>query len=184
MATTNIEICSNALIMIGHGAISSFTDGGAGANTAAALYDTTYESLLSQYRWRFASAKKSLNRLVAAPLNEFEYAYQMPANYIVAVGISSGVDYEIYEDKLYTNASAIDLEYIFKPSESKLPGYFQRLLEFNLASIFAIPVTDNSTKAEEYRKMYEVQLRQARYTDSQSRPANAIMDSPLIEARY
>ena len=74
--------------------------------------------------------------------------------------------------------------YIFKPDESKLPGYFQRLLEFNLASIFAIPVTDNSTKAEEYRKMYEVQLRQSRYTDSQSRPANAIMDSPLIEARY
>jgi hypothetical protein len=184
MATTNIQICSNALILVGHGAIASFTDGGAGANTAAALYDTTYENLLSQYRWRFASAKKSLNRLVSAPLNEFEFAYQMPSNYIVSVGINPRVDFEIYEDKLYTNASAVDLDYIFKPDESKLPGYFQRLLELNLASIFAIPVTDNSTKAEEYRKMYSDQLRAARNIDSQSRPANAIMDSPLVDARF
>ena len=181
---TDIEICSNALIMVGHGPIASFTDGGAGANTAAALYNTTYESLLSQYRWRFASAKQTLNKLTASPLNEWTNAFQLPSNYIVAIGIHPRVDYEIYEDKILTNASAIDLDYIFKPSESKLPGYFQRLLEFNLASVFAIPVTDNSTKAEEYRKMYEDQLKRSRYTDSQARPVDAIYDSPLIDARY
>ena len=170
--------------MVGHGPIASFTDGGAGANTADALYTTTYDSLLAQYRWRFASAKQTLNRLTTSPLNEWKYAFQLPSNYIVGVGIHPRVDYEIYEDKLLTNAEAIDLDYVFRPDEARLPGYFQRLLEFNLASIFAIPVTDNSTKAEEYRKMFEDQLRRARYIDSQARPADAIVDSPLIEARY
>ena len=181
---TDIEICSNALIMVGHGPIASFTDGGAGANTAAALYSTTYESLLSQYRWRFASAKQTLSKLTAKPLNEWTNAFQLPAGYIVSVGVHPRVDYEIYEDKLYSNAESIDLDYIFKPDESKLPGYFQRLLEYNLASLFAIPVTDNSTKAEEYRKMFEDQLRRSRYVDSQSRPLHGIVDSPFIEARY
>jgi hypothetical protein len=181
---TDIEICSNALIMVGHGPIASFTDGGAGANTASALYLTTYESLLSQYRWRFASAKATLNKLTATPLNDWPNAFQLPSNYIVGVGIHPRVDYEIFEDKLYSNTDAVDIDYIFKPSETTLPGYFQRLLEFNLASIFAIPVTDNSTKAEEYRKMYEDQLRRARFTDSQARPSDAIIDSPLIDARY
>jgi len=65
-----------------------------------------------------------------------------------------------------------------------MPAHFQRLLELNLAAIFAIPVTDNSSKAGEYYKMYEDQLRRARYTDSQARPADAIIDSPLVDARY
>jgi len=181
---TDIEICSNALIMIGHGAISSFTDGGAGANTAAALYEATYENLLSQHRWRFASAKKKLNKSTSTPLNEWSYVYQLPANYIVAFGVHPRVDYEIYEDKLLSNSSSIDIDYVFKIDEAKVPGYFQRLLEFNLASVFAIPVTDNSTKAEEYRKMYESQLKKARFIDSQARPAVAIIDSPLVDARY
>ncbi len=181
---TDIEICSNALIMIGHGAIASFTDGGAGANTAAALYETTYESLLSQHRWRFAAAKITLSRVTSSPLNEWTYAYQLPANYIAGFGIHPRVDYEIYEDKLLSNMDTIDLDYIFKPDESKIPAHFQRLLEFSLASIFAIPVTDNSSKAAEYRKMYEDQLRRAKYIDSQARPSDAIIDSPLVDARY
>ncbi len=180
---TAVEICSNALIMVGHGPIASFTDGGAGANTASALYAITYESVLSQHRWRFASAKVALSKLTATPKNEWSNAFQLPSNYIVATKVYPRVDYEIYEDKIYTNADSIDIDYIFKPDESKLPGYFQRLLEFSLASIFAIPVTDNSTKAEEYRKMTEDQLKRARFTDSQARPTDAIVDSPFIDAR-
>jgi len=180
---TDIEICSNALIMVGHGPIASFTDGGAGANTATALYATTYESVLSQHRWRFASAKMALSKLTATPQNEWSNAFQLPANYITTTKVYPVTDYEIFEDKLYSNADSIDIDYIFKPDESKLPSYFQRLLEFNLASIFAIPVTDNSTKAEEYRKMAEDQLKRARFTDSQARPTDAIVDSPFIETR-
>lgn len=181
---TDIEICSNALIMIGHGPIASFTDGGAGANTASALYTTTYNNLLSQHRWRFASAKANLSKLSAAPRNEWNNAFQLPSGCITVINTYPNVDYEIYEDKLYSNADALDIDYIFKPDESKLPGYFQRLLEFSLASIFAIPVTDNSTKAEEYRVMFEDQLKRARNIDSQARPSDAIVDSPFIEARY
>jgi len=181
---TDIEICSNALIMVGHGAIASFSDGGAGANTASAFYEVTYKDLLAQHRWRFASAKTTLNRLTAKPLNEWSYAFQLPANYIVGFGVHPRVDYEIYEDKIYSNSESIDLDYIFKPSESQIPSHFQRLLEFSLASIFAVPVTDNSSKAIEYRKMYELQLKKARFIDSQARPADAIIDSPFVDVRY
>ena len=180
---TAIEICSNALNLIGHGPIASFTDGGAGANTAYALYNTTYENLLSLHRWRFASGKASLSRLTAAPQNEWTYAFQLPANYIVATKVYPKVDYEIYEDKIYANASTVDLDFIFKPDESQLPSYFVRLLEFNLASIFAIPVTDNSSKAEEYRRLYDTALRRARFTDAQARPPRPIVDSPFIDVR-
>ena len=180
---TSIEVCSNALNLIGHGSIASFTEGGAGANIANALYETTYKDLLSQHRWRFASAKTTLAQLVATPANTWSYAYQLPVNYIIATSIYPNAPYEIYEDKLYTNSSVVDLDYIYKAAESTMPAYFQRVLEYLLASVFAIAITDNSSKAEEYRRMYDYNLRRARFTDSQSRPTTAIVDSPFVEAR-
>ena len=180
---TSIEICSNALNLIGHGSIASFTDGGAGANIADALYETTYEDLLSQHRWRFASAKVTLAQLTATPVNTWDYAYQLPADYIIATTVYPNMDYEIYEDKLHTNSQTVDLDYVYKAPEAEMPAYFQRILEYLLASVFAIAITDNSNKAEEYRRMFDYNLRRARFTDSQSRPTKAIVDSPFIEAR-
>ena len=180
---TSIEICSNALNLIGHGSIASFTDGGAGANIADALYETTYKDLLSQHRWRWASAKVGLSQLVATPVNTWGYAYQLPANYIIATSIYPSMDYEIYEDKLYTNSQTVDLDYVYHAPEAEMPAYFQRVLEFMLASVFAIAITDNSSKAEEYRRMFDYNLRRARFTDSRARPTKAIVDSPFIEAR-
>ena len=92
---TSIEICSNALNLIGHGSIASFTDGGAGANIADALYETTYKDLLSQHRWRFASAKVTLAQLTATPINTWDHAYQLPADYIIATSVYPNMDYEI-----------------------------------------------------------------------------------------
>jgi len=180
---TSIEICSNALNMIGHGQIASFTEGGAGASAAKSFYETTYVNLLSMHRWRFASAKVSLGQLTSEPINNWKYAYQLPSNYVVATYIYPRSDYEIYENKLLTNSTEVDLDYIFRVDESRIPGYFQRLVELNLASLFAISVADSSSKAEEFRRMGELQLRRARYTDSQARPVDAIPSSPFIEAR-
>jgi hypothetical protein len=180
---TSISMCSNALLLIGHGTISSFTEGGAGATVAANLYPTTYENLLTLFRWRFATAKRDLSRLTATPLNEWTYAYQLPADYLVGIKTWPQSDFEIYEDKLYSNLTAVALDFIFKPDESRLPPWFVKLLEFALAAQFAIPITDSSTKAEEYRAFYDEQFRRARFVDAQARPNDVILDSPFTEVR-
>ena len=180
---TDISMCSNALLLIGHSTISSFTDPGAGPEVAANLYDTTYENLLTQHRWRFATAKRQLSQLTSSPLNEWQYAYTLPADYLTGFRVYPSTDYEIYENKLYSNENEIAIDYIFKPDESRLPAYFVKLMEFHLAAQFAIPVTDNTAKAEEYRRMYEDQLRRAKFIDSQARPSDGFVDSPFLEVR-
>jgi hypothetical protein len=180
---TDISMCSNALLLIGHSTISSFTDPGAGPEVASNLYETTYENMLTMHRWRFATGKASLSRLTATPLNEWDYAFTLPANYLMMIRVYPDSDYELYENKLYSNQQEVDIDYVFKPDESRLPAYFVKLMEFHLASQFAIPVTDNTAKAEAYRVMYENQLRRAKFIDSQSRPSDAIVDSPFLEAR-
>lgn len=183
MATTDVSICSNALLLIGHGTIASFTEGGAGAEVASNLYPTTYENILSLHRWRFASAKAQLSQLVADPLNEWTHAYQLPSGYLTVIKTYPDSDFEIYEDKLYSDQATVEIDYLFKPSEARLPAYFIKALEFALAAQFAIPVTSNKSTGELYLKMYLDQLRKARYMDSQARPPSAILDSPFTEVR-
>ena len=180
---TDVEICSNALFLIGHGAISSFTEGTLGSQTASNFYTLTYRSLLSVHRWRFAAGKVTLSRLTATPLNEWSYAFQLPADYINAIRVYPDGDYEIYEDKIYSNANAIDLDYLFQPNESKLPPYFEEALELRLASKFAFPVTANKSTGELYNTMFETQLKRAKFLDSQARPQVDMQYSPFTDVR-
>jgi hypothetical protein len=180
---TSISMCSNALLMIGHGTISSFTEGGSGAEAASNLYGSTFESLLSAHRWRFASAKSQLSQLTDTPLNDWTYAYSLPSGYLMGIKVYPNIEFEIYENKLYSDSNEVALDYLFKPDESRLPAYFAKTLEYDLAAQFAIPVTGNRSLAEIYTLKFENQLKRARYADSQSRPQVGIVDSPFVEAR-
>ena len=180
---TDIDLCSNALLLIGDDVITSFTDAGAGAKVASNLYESSYENILSLHRWRFAVGKIQLSQLVSTPVNQFKYAYQLPADLLTMIRTYPDSDYEIYEDKLYSNHSSVEIDYVFTPDESKLPAYFIKLMEFYLASQFAIPVTDNTSKAEQYNAMFEEQLKRARFLDSQGRPGDPVTSSPLVDVR-
>ena len=181
---TDIELCSNALLLIGAKTISSFTEGGAGAEVAANFYPLTYESLLTRHPWRFAVGQKVLSRLVDTPVNTWAYAFQLPPDFLAAIKIYPGSDYEIFEDMIYTNQTELALDYIFKPDEARLPPYFSETLELRLASKFAFPVTSNKSTAELYHAMFVEALKFAKSKDSQGRPNTPIVDAPFIESRF
>lgn len=185
---TKVDIASNALLLIGENTISSFTDDSTAALVAANLYELTYESLLTLHPWRFASNKATLSRLTATPTNQWDYAYQLPSDFLVAQHVDAGNDnFQIYADKLYSNETTMILDYTYKPDESFLPSYFTELLELRLASVFAIPVTESATKSDHYAALADKQLSRAKTIDSQSTPSigpGALDGSALINARY
>lgn len=183
-APSDVEICSNALLLIGHNAISSFTEGGAGAQVASNLYDQTLESLLSYHPWRFAVGQVALARLVDVPVNTWSYAFQLPTDFLRAIKVYPHGDYEIFEDMIYSNNDALDLDYLFRPEESRFPAYFTEALTYYLASKFSIPVTSNRALAETYNAKYMEALGQAMAADSQGRVPTAIVDSPFTDVRY
>mgnify|MGYP003967019637 FL=1 len=185
---TDIDIASNALLLIGESPIASFTEDTVAALIAANLYSSTFESLLTLHPWRFASTKATLSRLTAAPVNQWKYAYQLPADFLVAQHIDEGNDnYQIYADKLYSDNTTMVLDYTYKPDESFLPAYFTQLLELRLASVFAIPITESATRGEYYAGLAEKQLQRSKTIDSQSTPSigpPALEGSRLINSRY
>ena len=182
---TSIDIASNALILIGDNPISSFDDPGAGARVASNLYPETKKRLLSEHPWSFAIKQQRLNKLSQNPdsLTNFSNAFQLPTDLIRLWNIQPHSNYIIIGDLLYSNENKLLATYVFDVDEVKLPPHVVKSLEYMLASDFAISVTGDKETAQLYEVKARDAINQAMAIDSQGRPQQPIIDSPLIDAR-
>lgn len=183
MIVSAITISSNALILLGAEPIASFIDGSTGATIASNLYESSYQSMLTTHRWRFATKKAQLARLSTPPPNGYNYAFQIPSDCLYIITPTTA-DYEIYGSLIHTNDTSLQLEYIYRVSEDKLPAYYVKMLEFFLAAQFAIPLTGSIEKGTFYSSLFIDQQRKAKFADSTQRPQDSFIDSPYVNIRF
>lgn len=181
--TSSISLASNALLLLGHTTITSFEDGDTGATIAANLYENSYLSILTNHRWRFAVKKAKLARLVAEPLNEYSYAFQIPSDCIYLIKVTSS-RYQMYGDKIYSNDTEMEADFTYRVDEAMLPPYFTKMFEFFLAAQFAVSLTGSIDKGNYFSKMYLNELKRAKFADSTQTPPDSFVDSPYTDIRY
>jgi hypothetical protein len=182
---SDIDISSNALILIGDEPIASFDDPGAGAQAAANLYPDTKRQFLASHPWTFALKEQTLNQLTATPddLTNYKFAYQIPTDLIRLWSLMPHSDFTIVGDLIYSNENELLARYVYDVEESAMPPHATKALEYRLASDFALLVTESESKASLYEKKYLQAAASARSIDSQSKPPVAIKDSPFVDAR-
>ena len=182
---SDIDIASNALLLIGDNPISSFTEPGAGATAAANLYADTYTRLLSMHPWTFALKEQELSKLsqVPDPLTNFNSAFQIPSDHIRTWAILPHSNYIVVGDLIYSNQNKLLMRYVFKVAESELPPHFTKSLEYSLAADFAQLVTESTTKSQFFEAKFKDQLASAMAIDSQGHPQQPIIDSPFTDVR-
>lgn len=180
-----IEICSNALLLLGHRPISSFNEPGSGPLLSENLWEPSYRNFLSINPWSFAKKYQELGRLPDEyPTPDYKYQYQIPSDFIRIDTTVPVSDYQIFEDKLFSNSPALGLEYYYMVREELLPPYAVRALEYYMASVLALPLTMDNKKAEMYIKLYNTQLQVAMSTDAQSQPPKGFTSLPTVDVRY
>lgn len=150
MATSAISISNDALLLIGGNSITSFSDGTREAEVASALYSDTYESLLVTNWWTFSLYQRQLAQETDSPLFGYQYAYALPSDLIRLKSVRYNHKYRIYQDKLYSDNNEVYINYQFTPNEGKLPAHFVQALKFELASLFAIAIGEDTSKAQLY----------------------------------
>ena len=181
--TSSISLASNALLLLGHETIASFEEGTAGATIASNLYENSYLSLLTNHRWRFAAKKAQLARLVETPLNEYNYAFQLPSDCIYLIKTTS-CHYMTYGDKVYSNDATMEVDYTYRVTEDKLPPYFTKMFEFFLSSQFALSLTGDMEKGNYFSKMYLHELKRAKFADSTQHPQESFIANPYVSVRF
>lgn len=184
MMASKIDIVSNALILVGHPAISSFdADQGAGAVVGAALFDSTCQYLLSTTYWRFSVKQQQLSRLTATPIKNWKYAHQVPVDSITIHRVTPNCPYQIFEDKIYSNNVDLWADYTHQVPAESLPLYFVQVLQYKLASDFAIAITNDTQKNQLYSQKFLSELGVAMAADAKSHPPEPIQHSPFTDVR-
>ena len=178
-----VQLVSNALLLLGDRPIASLTEGTTGSTLGANLFENTYLSMLQNHRWRFAVKTQSLSKLTATPKTNYQYAFQLPSEFLYAVKGDSRM-FEVYMNEIHANASTFQLDYVQRIEEDLIPAYFAKALEYNLAFQFAVPLTGDMDKGTYYQRLYIDALRKAKMADSSQYPEKAVQDAPYIDARW
>lgn len=180
---TKIGLISRALILCGEKALNSLDDDRYGAEVGGNLFELIYENELASNPWRFAMKKATLSRLNVTPVNQFDYAHQIPADCLIPRHVYPRTVYEIYGDRIYSNNLTIELDYSFKPGVDELPSYFSMLMVYALAKDMIKPITESTTATEVMTKKYILQRDRALFADAQARPSTPIQDQPFVQVR-
>lgn len=199
---TAITICSDALLMLGAKAISSFNDGTDESSVCDRLYPDIRDSALSTYPWSFSRKKIQLAKLVTTPTTVWKYEYLLPGDRLAGPravynsanpGAPIQKDWEIQGDKLLTNLTAVYIDYQYQTPEYAMPQYFVQLLKYMMAWHLALPITEQADRAaywqgvsvgaasENGRGGY---MRTAMNIDGQAQPNQVIDDFSLINVRF
>lgn len=198
---TGISICSDALIMLGAKAITSFNDGTDESSTCDRLYPDVRDATLTAYPWSFSLKKVQLSRLITTPTSVWKYEYQLPGDRLnspraVYNSSNSGSpvqkDWEIQGDKLLTNLTSVYIDYQYQTGEFAMPQYFVQLLKYMMAWHLAMPITEQADRAQYWQQVAigavaengrGGYMRTAMNIDGQGQPSRIIEDYSLIAVR-
>ena len=198
---TGISICSDALIMLGAKAITSFNDGTDESSTCDRLYGDIRDSTLATYPWTFSFKKIQLAQLLTNPTSVWKYQYQLPGDKIsnpravynsANPGSPVQKDWEIQGDVLMTNLTSVYIDYQYSLGEFAMPQYFVQLLKYMMAWHLAMPITEQSDKAQYWQRVAIGDIsengrggyfRTAMQIDGQNNPVRVIEDYSLIAVR-
>lgn len=198
---TGVSICSDALLLIGAKAISSFNDGTDASSVCDRLYPDIRDSTLVMYPWTFAMKKVQLAQLITTPNSVWLYEYQLPGDRLASPravydtaqpGARPRQGWEIQGDKLLTNQPAVFVDYQFQTPEFAMPQYFVQLLKYMVAWHIAETVTEQQDKSAKWQRVATGDIsengrggyfRTAAQIDGQNNPVRVIEDYSLIAVR-
>lgn len=191
--STAVEICSNALIMLGESPINSFDDadspGGLDrARIASNLWDNTRDMLLRSHPWNCAIKRVILSPEVDSPAFGFSYSYALPGDWLrnhEINGISADeVDFVVEGRKILIDDSSLYLRYIFRNEDiSSWDSMLVYCAQLAMAMRMAYPITQSDSRENSLKQELEYQLRKARAVDGQDESPATLGSFEILNAR-
>ena len=188
-ASSPVDVCSRALILIGAEPITSFDDGNNEALIASNMYEDVARSSLVNTRWRFATNQAVLNRLSDAPTGRFDAAYQLPSGWLMTHTVTvndTPIEYQTYGTKLFcneTSSAELVLDFTYRADEQNWPSYFTVAVEYELASVFAVGLARDQSLAQLMSQQASIAMVKARNLDAQQQTTRKLTTTRFITNR-
>lgn len=198
MATSEINIASNAIIRLGGEPISSFSDGGApGGNKhgviAGNLWPEVRDAALRSHPWNCAVKRVKLAPMTEKPAFGYSNQFALPGDWLRVLDINDNQQYdpdfrvETYGSTrvLLVSKESVNLRYIYRNEDvSKWDSMLVIATELMMAVAMCYPVTLSFQLRNDLRAELDGVLRQARAINGQEEAQQQFGDFPLLESRY
>jgi hypothetical protein len=186
--TTPVEICSNALLMLGDNPISSFDDDSDRARLAANLWPMARDYVLRMHPWNCAIKRVNLAPETTPPAFGAKAAFVLPGDCLRVLSVGNDgerVRYKLEGRRILMDGNSCLLRYIFRNED---PASWDSLLVWGMTSamraIFAYGISQSNSLEQSVSTSMRDVLRMARSVDGQEDEPDAMDHSPLQEARY
>jgi hypothetical protein len=172
--SSSVDICNQALLMLGSLPIISFDDESVEASTCKTLYPTAKKQVLRSFPWRCATKTERLARLSKTPENpDWQYMFAQPDDAlrilrVVQVGDLGGeIAWVVEGQNVLTNHANIVAEVIWNLSEPQLDVHVEMALVARLAMDLSYTLTASQNREASLYQLYNEKLNEARITDRQ-----------------
>lgn len=191
---SSIEICNNALILIGQEPVITLDDTSKQARLCKRLYTSTLEALLRQYPWTFAIKRVILSRDVETPAFGKAYQFTLPSDCLRIVNIFvsdndhdyiSDDEYTVEGNKILTDYETIYLRYVGKIDSAGLfDSQFCQCLAYKLARIMCQALTADQDLLVKLTELETQAIQLAQHTQAIEQSPQKVKEGQWIKSRW
>jgi hypothetical protein len=180
-----VDICNSALVKLGLDRISALSDQNKRAILCNEQYTKLRDELLYVHPWNFALKRADLADDGTTPEFGFANSFTLPSDYLRAViSDDSSVRYEIENGALLSDASEIEIKYIYKNTDvNAYSPLFREVLAIRIAADLAFPLAGDRQLGKDMMTWYDNWVRQARSFDAQEGTPEELEADEWLNAR-
>jgi hypothetical protein len=184
-SATAVQICNNALLLLGNNAIVAITDNTKAAKLCAQFYQQTVDAVLRAYTWNCATYRSAALTATTAPSFGFSYAFTLPTDCLRVLMIEDDetIPFRVESGVLLTDESTAKISYIKRITIDDADGLLIEAISARLAATMAFSLTNSTTAAEAMWKLYKDKLDEAQTTDAFEGTAPQLASSDWINSR-
>ena len=187
-ATSDVQICSNALLLLGDETIASFDEGTTRATLCSNLWPTVRDAVLRSHPWNCAMVRVALAADTTTPAFDWSYQFSLPGDFLrvwtVGKDDQALVDWAVEGFKLLCDEAIAYFRYIKRlENAAAYDALLTRAMTTGMAKALAYPITKSMTTVEAMAKLHEMDLREARTVDGMEGTGEISTDSALLRVR-
>ena len=186
-ASSEVNICSNALLLIGSRPIASFSDDGDPALLCSNLWTSVRDAVLRSHPWNCAMKRLSLSPDVTAPAFDWSYRFQLPGDCLRVWTIGRDTDnpnWEVENGFILMDDALCYIRYVQQLSDvTKYDSMLTLAMISGMAAALAYPITKSQTQQKAMIELHDFHLKHARTADGQEGTGEITVDSPLTLVR-
>ncbi|MCC6196791.1 MAG: hypothetical protein IT518_20245 [Burkholderiales bacterium] len=182
-----VNICSNALLMLGAQPVASLSEANDRARLASNLWPDCRAALLRSHYWNCLVARVVLAADTVAPAFDYAFQYSLPGDWLRTISVGeegAEPDYKHEGRKVLCDESPLRLRYVRDVTEGGWDSMLVWGATLAMKSAMAYAITQSASVRDSALQELASYLRQCRAIDGQDDPAQTFGDFRLLASRY